>query len=167
MGDGFAHVSQDLYRAALAYHSDIHQAWSCYLSWAQACWAGQVSDVLPALKAWLIDQHIDLAGTLDDQHPGKAILDAHRYLTANQSRMNYAEYRRDGLPVTTALMESMVKEVNQRVKGTEMFWNDPQGAEAILQVRAAALCDDNRLAMYLAHRPGHPFVRRTTPNSVA
>jgi len=25
-----------------------------------------------------------------------------------------------------------------------MFWNDPDGAEAILQVRAAALCDDDR-----------------------
>ena len=36
-------------------------------------------------------------------------------------------------------MESLVKEMNYRVKGTEMFWNDPEGAEAILQVRAAAL----------------------------
>ena len=34
-----------------------------------------------------------------------------------------------------------MKEVNYRVKGTEMFWNNPEGAEAILQVRAAALCD--------------------------
>ena len=60
--------------------------------------------------------------------------------------MDYPRYRRLGLPVTSALMESLVKEVNYRVKGTEMFWNDPDGAEAILQVRAAALCDDDRLA---------------------
>jgi hypothetical protein len=43
-------------------------------------------------------------------------------------------------------MESLVEEMNYRVKGTEMFWNDPDGAEAILQVRAASLCDDERLA---------------------
>ena len=35
-----------------------------------------------------------------------------------------------------------------------MFWNDPEGAEAILQVRAAALCDDERLVKHLRNRPG-------------
>jgi hypothetical protein len=43
-----------------------------------------------------------------------------------------------------------------------MFWNDPQGAEAILQVRAAALCDDDRLEHYLRTRPGCAYVRRST-----
>ena len=41
-----------------------------------------------------------------------------------------------------------------------MFWNNPDGAEAILQVRAAALSDDERLAKHLAERPGCPFTRR-------
>jgi hypothetical protein len=50
--------------------------------------------------------------------------------------------------------------IQERVKGTEMFWNDPRGAEAILQVRAAALCDDDRLARHLATRPGCSRVRR-------
>ena len=54
-------------------------------------------------------------------------------------------------------MESLVKEINGRVKGTEKFFNDGASGEAILQVRAAALCDDDRLARHLAHRPGHPF----------
>ena len=62
--------------------------------------------------------------------------------------------------MTTAWMASLVKGVNSRVKGTEMFWNDPEGAEAILQVRAAALCDDERLAKHLGSRPGCPFTRR-------
>ena len=37
------------------------------------------------------------------------------------------------MPVTTAWMELLVKEINYRAKGTEMFWNDPGWAEAILQ----------------------------------
>jgi len=41
-----------------------------------------------------------------------------------------------------------------------MFWNNPEGAEAILQVRAAALCDDDRLKHHLQTRPGYPFTRR-------
>lgn len=42
-----------------------------------------------------------------------------------------------------------------------MFWNNPGGAEVILQVRAAALCDDNRLKAQLQTRPGSPFTRRS------
>jgi len=79
-----------------------------------------------------------------------------------QAVMDYPRYRQQGLPATSALMESLVKEVNLRVKGTEMFWNDPDGAEAILQVRAAALCDDDRLTRYLSTRPDCAFVRRST-----
>lgn len=82
------------------------------------------------------------------------------YLENNQPRMNYPEYRRQGLPITTAWMESLVKEINYRVKGTEMFWNNPEGGEAILQVRAAALSEDERLNQHLRTRPGCPFTRR-------
>jgi hypothetical protein len=39
-------------------------------------------------------------------------------------------------------MEPLIKQINFRVKGTEMFWHDPEGAEAILHLRAAALSED-------------------------
>jgi hypothetical protein len=54
--------------------------------------------------------------------------------------------------------------MNYRVKGTEMFWNDPHGAEAILQLRSAALSDDDRLGHHLSTRPGSPYVRKTGRN---
>ena len=57
------------------------------------------------------------------------------------------------------MVESQIKEVNYRVKGTEKFWDTPEGAEAILQVRAALLSDDDRLAEHIANRPGTPFRR--------
>jgi hypothetical protein len=76
--------------------------------------------------------------------------------------MDYPRYHRLGLPVTSAPMESLIKQMNLRVKGTEMFWDDPLGAEAILHLRAAALSDDGRLTDYLSQRPGWPFHRRTT-----
>ena len=59
------------------------------------------------------------------------------YLTNNRSRMDYSTYRRFGLPAASSPMESLVKQINLRVKGTEMFWDDPAGAEAILLLRAA------------------------------
>ena len=60
-------------------------------------------------------------------------------------------------------MESLVKEINLRVKGTEMFWHDPEGAEAILQVLSAALSEVSRLVRHLQSRPGHAFTRRPKP----
>jgi hypothetical protein len=163
----FIHALSYLYAAALAMHGDFSEAWSRYLGMARACWQGRVTEVIDELKCWLSPHGLDDQAKLDDHDPRKPVVDAARYLRNNRSRMDYPRYRRLGLPVTSALMESLVKEVNYRVKGTEMFWNDPDGAEAILQVRAAALCDDDRLGRYLRTRPGCPYVRRSTLTCVA
>ena len=53
-------------------------------------------------------------------------------------------------------MESLVKEVNIRVKGTEKFWDDGASGEAILRIRAAALCDNARFMTFLYNHPGTP-----------
>jgi hypothetical protein len=50
--------------------------------------------------------------------------------------------------------------ISYRAKGTEMFWNDPQGAEAILRVRAASWSDDDRMSRHMRQRLGQPFRRR-------
>jgi hypothetical protein len=87
------------------------------------------------------------------RHPGDSSINA-----SLQTRRKDHELRL--ATVALLLLESLVKEVNYRAKGTEMFWNDPEGVEAILQVRAAALSDDERLVRHLDNRPGYPFTRR-------
>jgi len=52
--------------------------------------------------------------------------------------------------------------LNLRVEGTEKFWNDPAGAEAILTVRAALLSEDGRFDEFFAARPGCRYRRRST-----
>ncbi len=162
----FIHALGYLYPTALALHSEPAEAWSCYRRLATACWQGRTQEVIDALRAWLHEQGLaDVE--LDDSDPRQAVIDAARYLANNLARMNYPDYRRAGLPTTSALMESLVKEVNYRVKGTEMFWNDPAGAEAILQIRAAVLSEDDRLSLYLATRPGSPFTRTSQVETAA
>jgi len=125
----------------------------------RGCWQGEVADVPQELRNWQTS-----IGEPPPECPGndprQILATTLTYLKNNQHRMKSPEDRCAGLPVTTAWMESLVKELNSRVKGTEMFWNDPEGAEAILQVRAAALCDDDRLVNHLRTRPGHPVTRR-------
>jgi hypothetical protein len=55
-------------------------------------------------------------------------------------------------------VESLIKQINRRVKGTEKFWN-PTDAEKILQLRAAYLSEDERLNKHLKTRPISPFRR--------
>lgn len=155
----FIHVLSYLFVAAKAIHEGAEDAWSQYLAWMRGAWQGEVAQVLEELHAWQAKLGAPPAGAPEND-PREVLSRTITYLENNKGRMTYPEYRRQGLPVTTAWMESLVKEVNYRVKGTEMFWNDPEGAEAILQVRAAALSDDDRLANHLAERPGCPFTRR-------
>lgn len=158
----FIHVLSYLFLAAKAVHGKSCDAWDQYLVWMRGAWRGEVEQVLDELRAW----QLKLGAPPDDApetDPRTILEKTITYLTNNQGRMNYPEYRRAGLPVTTAWMESLVKEMNYRVKGTEMFWNDPEGAEAILQVRAAALSEDERLARHLRTRAGCAFTRRPKP----
>ncbi len=162
----FIHVLSYLYLAARAVHAAADDAWDQYLSWMRGCWRGEVAPVIEELRRWQtrLGMPPDDAPEAD---PRALVAKTIGYLENNRSRMNYPEYRRQGLPLTTAWMESLIKEMNYRVKGTEMFWNDPEGAEAILQVRAAALSDDERLARHLRSRPGCPFTRRPTSRKLS
>ena len=151
-----------LFVAAKAVHALAEDAWSQYLVWMRGCWQGDVGQVLEELRQWQAKLGVP-PPKAPDNDPRQIVATTLGYLENNHQRMNYPAYRRQGLPVTTAWMESLVKEVNYRVKGTEMFCNDPEGAEAILQVRSAALCDDERLSRHLQSRPGCPFTRRPKP----
>ena len=158
----FIHALSYLFVVAKAIHPEPEDAWGQYLVWMHGAWRGEVAQVLDELRVW--QTRLGTAPPETPEHdPRRLVAKTITYLEHNEPRMDYPAYRRHGMPVTTAWMESLVKEINYRAKGTEMFWNDPEGAEAILQVRAAALCDDNRLVQHLKTRPGHAFIRRPKP----
>jgi hypothetical protein len=158
----FIHAVEYLYAAAEAWEDEDAARWSRYLELAEAVWQGQTGAVIDSLRAALGERGVALDQSLQEDHPLAPIAIAARYLENNRERMDYPRYRREGLPLTSAPMESLIKQVNHRVKGSEMFWNDPAGAEAILQLRSASVSEDDRLARHLRRRPGHPYTRRTT-----
>jgi hypothetical protein len=159
----FVHVVSYLYEAAGAITSSFAAQWEQYVEWLRACWQGRVAAVLVELRSWL-DRLGKPPDTPPPNDPGSVVARTITYLENNQARMNYPAYRQQGLPVTSSLVESLIKQFNQRVKGSEKFWNRTRGAEAILQVRAALLCDDDRLAQHLRSRPGR-LHRRQRPAS--
>ena len=151
----FIHPLAYLYAAATELSSDVTERWALYLSWMTGCWQGRVATVVAELR-----RHAQRWGPdpppakLPDTDPRVIVGRAITYLENNGAHMDYPRYRQMGLPVTSAAVESLIKEVNYRVKGTEKFWNHPQEAEAILQVRAALLSSDDRLRRHLDSRPG-------------
>lgn len=163
----FIHAICYVFDAAMALGLSQAEAWATYVRLVTRCWEGSVEAVIEELTTACQNRGIDLQQSVADDDPHKALSDAVRYLRNNRDRMNYPRYRSLGLPVTSAPMESLIKQVGTRVKGTEMFWDDPEGGESILQIRAAALSQDQRLDTYLKNRPGWQFVRRTTQPTAA
>jgi hypothetical protein len=148
----FIHVIEYLYEAAKALHGDPASRWQRYAQWARACWQGDVEPTIAALVA--------ASSTAGEAEAREALHRTATYLTNNRSRMDYPRYRREGLPVTSSLAESLVKQISQRVKGTEKFWDDGPRGEAILQIRAAVVSQDGRLARFLRDRPISPYSPR-------
>lgn len=146
----FVHVTSYVYQAARARVGAKEDFWPTYVAWITAVWQGQVANVLAELRLLVGPSE----PAIQEESRLALLQESLTYLENNESRMDYPRYRRLGLPIVSALVESLVKEINWRVKGTEKFWNDPAGAEAILQVRAALLSEDDRLSNYLATRPG-------------
>ena len=153
----FVHVLTHVYLGAKAVGGPTAAVWQRYLDWATACWQGRVATVLEQLAATLAKMPPPPEGQeVKPTDPYEVIRLTIGYLTNNQARMDYPRYRREGLPTCSGLVESLVKQFNRRVKGTETFWY-PTHAETILQLRAAYLSDDERLSKHLKNRPVSAF----------
>ena len=157
------HVLCYLYLAAWATGGAAADRWSLYRAWLRACWQGRVGAVIQDLHVWQGRLGEAPEGEeVKEFDPRRLVAEALTYLRNNQQRMDYPRYRREGLPITSSLVESLVGEFNARVKGPQKFWNRVEGggAETILQIRAAVLSEDDRLARHLAERPGSPYRRK-------
>lgn len=155
----FIHVVEYVYDAAKALCEAPVERWKQYVTWAGACWQGNVAAVIDELSQCLSGlPRAELDG--GDTKRCEAVQSTLTYLTNNRSRMDYPRYRREGLPVTSSLAESLVKQISKRVKGTEKFWDDGRRGEAILQIRAACISQDDRLSRFIRNRPISPHSPR-------
>ena len=138
-----------------------------YRRWVTWVWRGEVSQVIVELAARQAELGLP-TDTDSDTSPRRIVRDALTYLQNQQSRMNYPEYRRQGLPLTSSHMESTIKELNDRLKGSEKFWSK-SGGEAVLQLKADTLCDSQPLIPFWTQRQNtrtgfHSNTRRPIQN---
>jgi hypothetical protein len=145
----FIHALTYVFNAATAGRS-FELGWAAYTEWIGQVWAGQIEPVITALIQRQGELGLPTADDADTS-PRQRVADALSYLQNQKDRMRYADYRTQGLPITSSHIESTIKRINQRVKGSEKFWSE-DGAEAILQLRADTLSETEPLVGFWQRR---------------
>lgn len=143
------HAVTYVYAAAMAGRTDKNGT-LIYHQWVSWLWSGEVSQVITALAK----RQSELGVPTDEDgptSPRQIVSGALTYLQNQQSRMNYPLYRKLGLPITSSHMESAIKELNFRMKGTEKFWSK-QGGQSVIQLRADNLSDTDPLSIFWKER---------------
>jgi hypothetical protein len=117
-------------------------------------WQGNVAGVLKTLR-----KRAESLGpprqSDGDAHPRRVLAENTGYFARRAHQMDYAAYRARGWPIGSGVVESGVKQIGKRVKGTEQFWNTG-GIEPILALRAAWLSEDDRWNLYWRNRTAYP-----------
>jgi len=153
----FIHALSYVFAAATAGRK-FAEGWPVYVRWITWLWQGQAASVI----AELAQRQAELGTaepTAGATSPPRLVAAALTYLQNHKDKMRYDDYRRQGLPITSSHMESLMKQINQRVKGTEKFWCEA-GAEAILQLRADLLSDDRPLDAFWERRQANATGQR-------
>lgn len=158
----FVHALSYVFAAAFAGRPQAEGA-VIYARWIQAVWSGAVGTILSELE----DRSAALGAPpreCAESDPRQLVFEALRYLKNNAGRMRYDDYRRQGLPIMTSAVESVIKLINRRVKGSEKYWSEP-GAEAILQLRADYLSETSIMDRFWSARETQ--ARSDRPHTVA
>ncbi len=144
---------------ALSYAWKAAKAWNdltAYKRWATGIWQGRVNEVLAELQTRLAEESVA------DEHR-EAVQRAVTYYQHHCSRMDYPRYRQQGLPLTSSHIESTIKQINLRMKGSEKFFRRDTG-ETLLQLRADSLSDSLPLQAFwgrwLNHQSGANAYRK-------
>ncbi len=144
----FTHAICYVYGAAMAGDAQA-DGWNRYCQWAPWLWSGQLDQLIAAIA--VRHEQLGPPGAGDETSPAALVAKALGYLKNQRPRMKYDEYRKLGLPITSSHIESTIKQINRRVKGTEKFWD--QGAEPILQLAADHLSETPDFNHFWKRRP--------------
>jgi hypothetical protein len=154
--DHFAHHVRivDYYHAAEHAHDCAKAIWPQDESkrreqaerWKALLWKGKTQPLIEQLKM----ESARVGAPLKEdgpEHPRRVLHRNVGYFTKHAAHMNYPAYRRRGWPIGSGTVESGMKQLNKRMKGSDQFWNT-DGAESILALRGQWLSQDGRWEHY-------------------
>ncbi|MGH7169638.1 MAG: hypothetical protein ACRELG_05095 [Gemmataceae bacterium] len=103
----FIHALSYVFAAAMA-ERKFADGWPVYKQWIRWVWKGEVAQVIAALaqRQRELGRPHEAEG---DTSPRHIVAQELTYLQNHQSQMKYADYRKEGLPITSSYVESAVK----------------------------------------------------------
>ena len=138
----WAHAVGHLHQTAQAAFGPGPQA----VAWAERqedrLWNGRLTPLIAQI-ARLSRQAGAPPKNASDADPRRILANNLLYFQTNRSAMNYPAFRQNGWPLGSGIIESTIKQVGKRLKGTEKHWN-VSGAECTLQVIAHMISGDRR-----------------------
>jgi hypothetical protein len=139
----FFHLSEYVWKVAKAAYSKNEQQ--------QKDWVGTQQKLLKKSQWKTVIQNSHQLKT-KKKDLIKAITALERYLTNNQSRIDYQSYLKAGLMIGSGVVESSNRRVvTQRLKQAGMHWSK-LGAEGVMALRAAYLSNSNRWSSFWKDR---------------
>jgi hypothetical protein len=139
----FVHAVEYAFEAAKLSSKNETLCWAKYIEFISHIWQGKVLTVIRR-----IDKSIAILQNAANNNPDKsnniiiALQSIRLYFQNNLLRMDYPEYRKMGLPISSCYVESLIKQFNIRIKSTEKFWNR-SSVKAVIKMKASILSDDN------------------------
>jgi hypothetical protein len=133
--------------------------WAAYRQRVGWVWQGRVAEVIAAWEGRQAELGAPEEGE-PETSPRQVVGRTLTYLRNHQDKMRYDDYRRQGLPITGSHVESVVKQINHRVKGTEKFWSEGGPRRC---------CNSERITSVMARRwrPSGNGGKRRRPDNAA
>ena len=148
----WAHAAEHVHQTAQAAFGNTAQA----EPWAERqktrLWNGQLDLFLRELRT-LAKTHGPPPPKAGPNDPRRILANQLDYFSTNRAGLDYPTFRKRGWPIGSGIIESTIKQLAKRVKGTEKHWT-MNGAEHTLQVVAHLLSEDLSWELFWTTYPG-------------
>lgn len=136
----WAHAVEHLHQVAQAAFGPGSKADDWHEQQKDRLWQGRLGPILSQI-ARLSRRAGPPPPKAADSDPRRILANNLNYFTTNRAAMDYPAFRRNGWPIGSGMIESTIKQLGKRVKGTEKHWSLP-GVENTLHVIAHLIAND-------------------------
>jgi len=137
----WAHAAEHLHDGAVAIFGPGSKADRWYERQKQRLWNGQAKRLI----AELANRSRRLGPppkSAPDNDPRRIVANNLDYFRTNRRGIDYPRFRKNGWPIGSGIIESAIKQVSKRVKGSEKHWSI-NGVEETLQVVTHLISEDD------------------------
>ena len=134
------HAVEHLHQTAQAAFGTNDKAAAWFERQKERLWKGQLTPLIDEIAR--LSRRAGAPSKNAPETDRKRLLatNAH-YFKTNREGMDYPTFRKNGWPIGSGIVESVIKQLGKRLKGTEKHWA-VSGAEATLQVMTHLLSED-------------------------